>query len=72
MDEELGRGSARQHSLTVRGSLGVLVTAYDQDIIVADQLHLYFDQIAIRDDIWINPALCQRVLANVLASDEGR
>jgi hypothetical protein len=72
MDEELGRESARQHSLTVRGSLGVLVTAYYQDIIVADQLHLYFDQIAIRDDIWINPALCQRVLANVLASDEGR
>jgi predicted nucleic acid-binding protein len=72
MDEELGRMEARQRGLTVRGSLGVLVTAYDQGIVAADQLRLYFEQITSRNDIWISPALCRRVLFKVLASDEGR
>ena len=68
MDEGRGRVAARQHGLTVRGSLGILITAYRQSIITADQLGFYFEQISNRYDIWISPTLCQRLLSEVLSS----
>lgn len=62
MDEEIGRDFARQKNITVRGSLGVLIKAYKGQLISEDQLRLYFQQISERTDIWINPALCVRLL----------
>lgn len=68
IDEEQARQVARQRGLTVQGTLGVLITAYRHNIITADQLRLYFQEIQGRDDIWINPRLCQRLLQETLGS----
>jgi predicted nucleic acid-binding protein len=66
MDEEPARQAARQRGLTVRGTLGVLIEAYRRGLITTDQLRLYFQQIQERDDIWISPRLCQRLLRETL------
>jgi len=66
IDEERGREVARQRGVKVRGTLGVLVQAYRAGLITADQLRLYFGQIEERTDIWISPALCRRLLQEIL------
>jgi predicted nucleic acid-binding protein len=66
MDEERGRAEARRRNIPTKGTLGILIDAYHSDLITADQLRFYFDQISERSDIWISPALCQRLLSEVL------
>lgn len=66
MDETIGRQAARAQGLAVRGSLGILIEAYRRDLIGADQLRLYFGDIARRRDIWTSPALVERLLREVL------
>jgi predicted nucleic acid-binding protein len=68
MDEDAGRKIARDRGLVVRGSLGILIQAYRRDIIGSDQLRLCFAEIVRRQDIWINPALVERLLREVLGS----
>lgn len=68
MDEEHGREIARQKHITVKGTLGILVEAYQKQIITEDQLRLYVEQIRKRHDIWISPTLCSHVLALALQS----
>lgn len=65
IDETVGRQIARERGLTVRGSLGILVEAYQRGLIQADQLRLYFDEMTSRQDIWINPALVERLLQEI-------
>jgi predicted nucleic acid-binding protein len=65
MDEERGRDFARQNNLSVRGSLGVLIEAFAKKMISEDQLRFYFQQISEREDIWINPDLCVRLLEQI-------
>lgn len=65
MDETAGRQIARDQGLTVRGSLGVLLEAFRRDLIGDDQLRLYFEEMARRQDIWINRALVDRLLREV-------
>ena len=69
IDEELGRSVARQHNLNVKGSLGVLIEAYNKKLITLEQLKLYFEQISTRADIWISPKLCKRLLDEIEAKD---
>jgi len=66
MDEAAGRKVARDRGLTVRGSLGVLIESYRRGLVGADQLRLYLAEIARRQDIWISPALVERLLHEVL------
>ncbi|MGC9349020.1 MAG: hypothetical protein ACP5JG_12825 [Anaerolineae bacterium] len=66
IDEERGRMRAREFGLTVLGTLGILVTAYREGMIETDQLRFYLGQITSRDDIWISPTLCLRVLDEVI------
>jgi predicted nucleic acid-binding protein len=66
MDETVGRQLARDRGLAVRGSLGLLVEAYQRGLIQADQLRLYLEEMARRQDIWINPSLAERLLKEVL------
>ena len=68
MDELLGRQAARERGLDVRGSLGVLIKAYRNQLMNGDQLRLYFNEITRRRDIWIDPALAERLLREVLGS----
>lgn len=69
MDEERGRAAARRYSLKVRGTLGVLVEAYQRGFITANQLRFHFSQIEERDDIWISSSLCRRVLGETLGDE---
>jgi len=66
IDETIGRQVARNYGLTVKGTLGILLEAYDCNVIKADELRLYFAEIAQRTDIWISPTLCQRLLEKAL------
>lgn len=66
MDETVGRRTARDRGLRVRGSLGILVEAFEKGLIQADQLLLYFEEMIRRQDIWINPGLAERLLREVL------
>lgn len=66
MDETVGRQIARARGFKVRGSLGVLIEAYRRSLLGADQLRLSLTEIARRRDIWINPALVERLLGEIL------
>ena len=66
MDETVGREVARASGLAVRGSLGILIQAYRQGAIDAGQLRLYLAEIARRQDIWVHPALVERLRRDVL------
>jgi hypothetical protein len=66
MDEYWGRKVARQLGLSVRGSLGILISAYRKQHIDAQQLRLYFAEILHRQDIWINPRLIERLSEEVI------
>lgn len=68
MDETVGREVARAEGLTGRGSLGVLIEAYRQNLIGTDQLRLYMTEIARRRDIWVNQSLVERLLREVLGN----
>jgi len=65
MDETEGRRAARAQGFKVRGSMGILVEAFRQDLIGADQLRLNLAEMARRQDIWVNPALAERLLREV-------
>jgi uncharacterized protein len=66
MDEYWGRKVARQLGLPVRGTLGILISAYRKQFIDAQQLRLYFSEMLHRQDIWINPRLIERLSKKVL------
>lgn len=65
MDETAGRQFARTQGLEVRGSLGILIESYRRGLISIDQLRLNLAEIARRQDIWINPALVERLLGEI-------
>ena len=65
MDEELGREVAREQGVIVRGSLGILIQAYQKNLIRFEQLRFYFKQISSRSDIWISSKLCDKLLENI-------
>lgn len=68
MDETAGRVVARDHGIPVRGSLGVLIEAYRNQMINEPDLRFYFAEIERRQDIWINRTLLRRLLHEVLTS----
>jgi hypothetical protein len=70
MDEYWGRKAARQLGLSVRGSLGVLIRAYREQYIDAQQLRLYFSEMLHRQDIWINPRLVGRLSEEVMGDTD--
>ncbi|MEN8220682.1 MAG: DUF3368 domain-containing protein [Pseudomonadota bacterium] len=62
LDDEAARTEARANHLRVRGTLGVLVQAYQQGLVSFNQIHFLFQNITVRQDIWISTKLCQQVL----------
>ena len=63
LDDEVARTEARRLGLPVRGSLGVLVQAYRQQLLTRAQVTLLIEEVGLRPDIWISTKLCQQVLA---------
>jgi uncharacterized protein len=68
MDESAGRTVARNYGIPVRGSLGVLIEAYRNQMINEPDLRFYFTEIERRQDIWINRTLLRRLLHDLLGS----
>jgi predicted nucleic acid-binding protein len=62
LDDEVARAEARRLHLRVRGTVGVLVEAYQQKQHSFNQINFLFQEIAERQDIWISNKLCQQVL----------
>jgi predicted nucleic acid-binding protein len=69
LDDEVARTEARRLKLHVRGTLGVLVQAFHQNLLSFDQIELLIREIAARPDIWIAAKLCEQVLASLRQSD---
>lgn len=69
IDDEEARGVARKRGLRTRGTIGVLVEAFQKRLIDLEEIELLFAQIKARDDIWISPTLCQKVLSKLEARE---
>lgn len=67
LDDLRARETARAYGLKVRGTLGILVQAYRQNLLSLDEVHLLIETIMIRSDIWIAESLCRQVLERLLA-----
>jgi predicted nucleic acid-binding protein len=65
LDDEIARAEARRLDLRVRGTLGILVQGYRQNLLSLDQVELLIREIAARPDIWIAAKLCEKVLASL-------
>lgn len=65
LDDELARSEARRLGLTVRGTVGVLVQAYQTEFLRGEEIELLLLEIAARPDLWISERLCREVLAHL-------
>jgi predicted nucleic acid-binding protein len=65
LDDEVARAEARRLNLRVRGTLGILVQSYRQNLLSLAQVELLLHEIAARPDIWIAAKLCGQVLASL-------
>ena len=63
LDDEIARNEARRLNLPLRGTLGILVQAYQKQILTLAQTELLIREISARRDIWISGKLCERVLS---------
>jgi predicted nucleic acid-binding protein len=61
LDDQLAREQAQKRGLCVKGTLGVIVEAFRQRLLTAEEVELIFQAILDRDDIWISDALVHRV-----------
>ena len=59
LDDEQGRNEARQHGLSVTGSIGILIEAKERDIIASMRREL--DRL-VDEGLWIDERLYERVL----------
>ena len=62
IDDWNARVEARNQGLAVKGTLGVLYSAYKAKLIDFKQFENTLREIAHRGDIWINEDLCMKVL----------
>ncbi|RJS70440.1 hypothetical protein CW696_05780 [ANME-2 cluster archaeon] len=68
IDDWHARIEARNQGLAVKGTLGVLHSAYKSDLINFKEFEDALREIAYRDDIWISEDLCTKVLDAASAS----
>lgn len=61
LDDQLAREQAQEFGLRVKGTLGVIVAAFHQQLLTVDEVELIFRAILDRDDLWISDALVRRV-----------
>jgi len=68
LDDEQARNEARRLGLRVKGTLGVLVSAYRAGFVDLEEVEMLLLTLAERTDIWISRTLCEQVLAELLHS----
>lgn len=65
MDDMSAREQAKAFGLKVKGTLGIIVEAYRNELLSFDEVRIIFETIMKRNDIWIAEALCQNILARL-------
>ncbi|MBC8198733.1 MAG: DUF3368 domain-containing protein [Desulfobacteraceae bacterium] len=61
LDDMLARSEAQVLGFSVKGTLGVIVKAYNKQLLTLDEVQIIFNSIIERNDIWIAEELCRRV-----------
>lgn len=67
IDDGEAREVARKQGVRTKGTIGILVEAFEKRLMDLEDIDLLLDQIQARDDIWISPTLCKEVLSNLKA-----
>lgn len=62
LDDEVARSEARRLGFRLKGTLGILVQAFQSGVLSFKEVELLILEIATRPDIWIGEKLCQAVL----------
>ena len=65
LDDLKAREEAKRLGLTVKGTLGLLVQAYREDLISSAEVNAFMETIITHDDIWISAALCREVFKRI-------
>ena len=65
LDDLKAREEAKRLGLTVKGTLGLLVQAYREDLISSAEVKVFMETIITYDDIWISADLCREVLKRI-------
>ena len=61
LDDMLARSEAQVLGFSVKGTLGIIVKAYNTQLLTLDEVQIIFNSIIERNDIWIAEELCRRV-----------
>ncbi len=61
LDDLKAREEAKRLGLTVKGTLGVLVQAYRENLISSAEVNTFIETIIAHDAIWISADLCREV-----------
>lgn len=69
IDDGEAREVARKLGILTKGTIGILVEAFEKDLIDLDEIEFLFAQIQAKDDIWISPGLCKEVLSELKAKE---
>ena len=65
LDDLKAREEARRLGLIVKGTLGVLVQAYRENLISFAEVSAFMETIIAHDAIWISADLCREVLKRI-------
>ena len=65
LDDLKAREEAKRLGLTVKGTLGLLVQAYRENLISFAEIKAFIEAIIAHDDIWISADLCRKVLKGI-------
>ncbi len=65
LDDRLAREAAAKLGLQVKGSVGVIVSAYRHDLLSFDEVSLIFETLKSRPDIWLSVTFLDRVWQNL-------
>jgi predicted nucleic acid-binding protein len=71
IDDGDARGVAKSKGVKIKGTLGVLIEAYEKQILTLNEVEAIFFQIEKRKDIWISKRLCREVFAKLKVSSLG-
>jgi len=69
IDDREAREVARKQGLQTKGTIGILVEAFEKGLIDLEEIEFLLAQIQDRDDIWISRALCKEVLTELKARE---
>lgn len=65
MDDMIAREHAQAFGLKVKGTLGIIVSAYRNKLLSLDEVQIIIETIIKRNDIWIAAGLCRSILTRL-------